>query len=256
MTQNYVNNTIEPIPPVYPGEKQIWGPWATAGLGLAIGVVFFIIQSLTVGIFAIFQYVNSADISLSQILNALLENGDLLTAATIASAVICGGLIVIMVKARHGAKIREYLALKRLNKKTIILVLAIGAAFLVFSIAAGYFLPKTSKPDYITSAYENASLKFLYWIAVVVFAPIFEETFMRGFLFIGFRQSRLGAVGAVILTSLLWAGLHLQYDIFQMALIFVLGIVLGTVRQKTDSLWSPIIIHSLNNLVAMIAISL
>jgi hypothetical protein len=206
-------------------------------------------------VFAIFEYANSTDIGLSQILNALLENGDLLTAATIASAVICGGLIVIMVKVRHGATIREYLALKSINKKTIILLLIIGAAFLVFSFVVSSFLPKTSQPDYITSAYDNASQKFLYWMAVVVFAPVFEETFIRGFLFTGFRQSRLGAVGAVILTSLIWAGLHLQYDIYQMALIFVLGIVLGAVRHKTDSLWSSIIIHALNNLVAMIAIS-
>lgn len=91
---------------------------------------------------------------------------------------------------------------------------------------------------------------------MVIFAPIFEEVLFRGFLFEGFRQSKLGPIGAIGLTALGWSLLHIQYGFYGIATIFVLGIVLGIVRIKTDSLWSPLIMHAFNNLVAMILVAL
>ncbi len=248
---------IESIPsPVAPVKKQVWGFWTTIGLGLATGVIFVLVQTLTVIIFAVVNMANSPDLDVSQLIDQLLENGDLLSTTTIASAVLCVGFILLMVKARRGESIAGYLALKSISKKAVILMFAVTIGFLIVSYVIGLFLPETTETGYMTSAYDNAALKPLFWIAVVIFAPVFEEVFMRGFLFIGFRQSRIGPVGAIILTTLLWAPLHLQYDIFQIAIIFILGIILGIVRHKTDSLLSPLIIHSFNNLVAMVLMSI
>ena len=47
--------------------------------------------------------------------------------------------------------------------------------------------------------------------------PVFEELFFRGFLLEGFRRTFLGTTGAVVLTSLLWAVIHTQYDLYYMA---------------------------------------
>ena len=90
------------------------------------------------------------------------------------------------------------------------------------------------------------------------FRPAFEEAFFRGFLFVGLQRSRIGAVGTVIFTSLVWASLHLQYNISGMATIVMLGLVLGVVRFRTRSLWSTILFHSLWNFMALLgtAISL
>jgi hypothetical protein len=96
----------------------------------------------------------------------------------------------------------------------------------------------------------------LFWIGVIIFAPAFEEVFFRGFLFEGFRYSRIGVVGAIVLTSLIWAALHMQYDPFEMFLVFLMGLLLGILRYKTGSLWSPLLMHSLNNLAATIELVL
>jgi membrane protease YdiL (CAAX protease family) len=86
---------------------------------------------------------------------------------------------------------------------------------------------------------------------VVIFAPLFEESFFRGFLFEGFRQSRLGVTGAILLTSIGWALLHsLQYNIYSIIWIFMLGIAMGVVRVRTGSIWSTFIMHALVNIVA------
>jgi uncharacterized protein len=89
----------------------------------------------------------------------------------------------------------------------------------------------------------------------VIFAPAFEEALFRGFLFAGFSQSRIGVPGTVILTSLLWASLHIQYDLYNIAMIFFLGIGLGIVRAKTNSLWSTFLMHGFWNLVAVILVA-
>jgi len=41
---------------------------------------------------------------------------------------------------------------------------------------------------------------------------LFEELFFRGFLFRGLSSSFMGPVGAVLVTSALWALIHTQYD--------------------------------------------
>ena len=104
--------------------------------------------------------------------------------------------------------------------------------------------------------YATTASPVLLWLAVVVFAPMFEEVLFRGFLYTGFRSSRIGVVGAVIITSLLWAGSHLQYQLFAIILIFILGIILGIIRYKTGSIWVPMIMHGFNNLLAMIVLAL
>jgi len=60
----------------------------------------------------------------------------------------------------------------------------------------------------------------LFGIAAVVFAPLFEEGFFRGFLFVGFKQSRLGSFGTILITSAAWAALHIQYDLYGILLYF------------------------------------
>ena len=91
---------------------------------------------------------------------------------------------------------------------------------------------------------------------MVIFAPIFEEVFFRGFLFVGLRQSRVGVVGTIGLTALIWTLMHVQYSVYEMSTIFVLGIVLGIGRFKTDSLWSALLMHVFVNLIATLEVSL
>jgi membrane protease YdiL (CAAX protease family) len=111
---------------------------------------------------------------------------------------------------------------------------------------------EASNSSFMTETYQTAGWLPLLWAAVVLFAPVFEETFFRGFLFAGIERSRFGSVGTIILTSLVWASLHLQYNFIGMATIVILGLVLGTVRLKTHSLWPSILIHVFWNATALV----
>jgi membrane protease YdiL (CAAX protease family) len=97
--------------------------------------------------------------------------------------------------------------------------------------------------------YDSAHFVPLLWGAVIVAAPVFEEIFFRGFLLEGLRRSRLGSGGAVVLTALSWAALHIQNGSYEISLIFSLGLALGWVRLRTHSLYPALAMHALVNLV-------
>jgi len=87
---------------------------------------------------------------------------------------------------------------------------------------------------------------------VLLAAPICEEIIFRGFLFDGFRASRLGPPAAIIITAVTWTALHAQYDAYGLATILVIGILLGLARHGTGSIVPCVAMHFANNLVAVI----
>jgi len=102
----------------------------------------------------------------------------------------------------------------------------------------------------LNSARADGSL-WLLVIAFVVAAPTSEEFFARGFLYRGWSESFLGPVGAIILSSLVWTALHLQYDWFFFCEVFSIGLLLGYLRYRFNSTWLTVIVHGLNNLAAL-----
>ncbi len=89
------------------------------------------------------------------------------------------------------------------------------------------------------------------WFAICVVAPVYEELVFRGFTLAGLQKSRMGPIGAVVLVSLLWSSLHVQYELYFMAQVFLLGLVIGAVRIKSGSVLPSIGVHMLINTIAM-----
>lgn len=90
-------------------------------------------------------------------------------------------------------------------------------------------------------------------LAVLVAAPLLEEFFFRGLLQGSLAITPLGGAGAVIVASAVWAFFHGQYDAFDMAAVFVLGLVFGFARIHTGSLLTAILLHLLVNTVGLAA---
>lgn len=99
------------------------------------------------------------------------------------------------------------------------------------------------------SAYASADPVWLIWLAVTAGAPLFEETFVRGFLFKGLESS-IRPAGTIAVTAALWAAAHMQYDLFQIGTLFIAGLLLGLARARTNSVLAPLAMHALMNLVA------
>lgn len=81
-------------------------------------------------------------------------------------------------------------------------------------------------------------------LVMALLPAVAEEAFFRGVLQPLLRQ-RLGAHGSVIVTALVFALLHQQALAFLS--IFALGVILGYLREWSNSLWVPTITHFINN---------
>lgn len=83
-----------------------------------------------------------------------------------------------------------------------------------------------------------------FFIVGVIFAPLVEEIFFRGFLFQGFRQ-KYGWIGGGLISSAIFAAGHLD----PVALIptFILGLLLAYMYHRTNSVWPGVILHFLVN---------
>lgn len=78
----------------------------------------------------------------------------------------------------------------------------------------------------------------------VIFAPIVEEIFFRGFLFQGFRQ-QYGWIKGGLLSAAVFAVGHL--DPVSLIPTFILGLLLAYMYHRTNSVWPGIILHFLVN---------
>ena len=58
--------------------------------------------------------------------------------------------------------------------------------------------------------------------------------------------------GAIILSSLAWTALHLQYDWFFFGEVFSVGLWFGYIRYRSGSTWLTIVLHALNNMTAVV----
>lgn len=58
------------------------------------------------------------------------------------------------------------------------------------------------------------------------------------------------------MTAALWAMIHLQYDAYGIATIFVGGILVGLARLKTGSVLLCVMMHAMMNLVATIQVAI
>ena len=91
-------------------------------------------------------------------------------------------------------------------------------------------------------------------LAVVVMAPLGEELLFRGFLYPSL-EGRLGKMGGIIVTGVIFAVVHLNpYDLLP---LLVLGIGLTYTYSRTRSLGACMVFHGLHNaLTAMSVLAL
>jgi membrane protease YdiL (CAAX protease family) len=90
------------------------------------------------------------------------------------------------------------------------------------------------------------------WIVllVCVLVPIGEEMFFRGFVYGTLR--RWGVVAATILSALFFGAVHQQ--IVHFLPIVILGVILAVLYERTGSLLPAMVVHAVNNLVAVLGV--
>lgn len=235
----------------HPGQRnEYWGGFATLGFGILIAILFLGIQMFIFSMFAGVELFTDPGVDVEGIAGRLENDGLLISIFSCVSTIFCLPLILLIIKLKRGASLKEYLGIKLLPKKEFVHWLAITISFMVLVDIVYFIIGRPIVPEFMSVAYKTATLKPLFWIALVISAPLLEETFFRGFLLQGFKSTFLGPLGAILITSICWTVIHVQYDLFELSLIFIIGVFFGYARLRTNSLLICIVLHAFVNLVA------
>ncbi len=169
-----------------------WGFWATLLWGVGIALIFTLAQSIAVIVAVVLRTANLAEPDFAQQLAAIEKDGTVLSIATYCSTIICCGAIAVAVAAKNGATLRDYLCLNPVSIRAAVLWIGGLVVLLVLLDLLTGALNKPIVPDFVATVYKSANPVWTIWIATVIAAPLFEETFFRGFLFKGFEATIMG----------------------------------------------------------------
>jgi membrane protease YdiL (CAAX protease family) len=235
--------------------QNIWGFWGTFLWGVVITLLLFVGQILPLYLYRLFQGKHDTLDSFFLSLDAVEQNAFLLSLSIIGSALFVVPLVLGMAKLKRNSSLRDYFAFNPISWGTMGRWMLVLLALLVFESFAIEALGVEEIPSFMLNIeYPSVLSMWVLLFAVIFMAPLVEEIVFRGFLLKGFSQTFMGYYGAIVVTSLLWAMSHMQYELAYVAVIFVVGLVFGYARLKTNSILTPLIMHFFMNLVATVGL--
>lgn len=133
------------------------------------------------------------------------------------------------------------------------IVVGFGIDLAQYTPGANGESPETGSAGLVKEAmYDLVNEPLLFWLAipsVAIGAPLVEEFMFRGPVFASLAQTRLGRWGTVFVTSAAWSAMHMTEPLFSIALIFIMGLVLGGLLLRFGSLWVTMVCHGAWNLM-------
>ena len=137
---------------------RVWGIWPTIGFGLIIFTVDLLVQFAVAIIYYIAKTTSDLDLDSLLFAQNLDSNGLFLSIATITSAIVGIGLIILFVKLHKGSTIAEYLGLKRITRKHIFVMIGICIGLVVLSGVAYVFIGESQDSEFTTECIQHKHL--------------------------------------------------------------------------------------------------
>ena len=226
---------------------------------LVIGMVvtFFISQLIGVYIAGKLVLPAAKNATMGEIFFFGSNDGTVVSLSIIIGCILLVAISVLLIRVR-GGNVKQYLALKPFSWTVGIGMLGLLLIFMIGSQALTYLLDK-SPLVFVDPLYQSVSSVWLLIFAMVIVAPIYEELIFRGLLWSAIAEQfsgatyaeHRGAVVASLVTSVIFAVIHLQYGIYEISTIVVLALIFCYARVKSGSLLLPILLHIVNNGAAM-----
>jgi membrane protease YdiL (CAAX protease family) len=221
---------------------KVWGIWAT----LAFAILAFVLgQAMGFAVLSVAKSIDTGRVD---------TDGAAVAIYTLISNPVEIVTLVLAIQLL-GSNVRDYLALDVPHLRDVAIAVAALAATIAAADAVTFALGKELVPAFQIelhrTAREEGVLPWL-WLAIIVVAPVGEELLFRGFMFRGFVHEPRDALPGIVIISLIWSMLHVQYDWFGVSQVLVVGLLFGFVRWRTGSTTLAILMHVLLNLESVV----
>ena len=217
---------------------------------LVVMLFIVVFSQLVVGAAAVALGLNMPEVTSGEVadierfISALVVRGESFAIIYPTSMLVAFGLLLLYIRFRDGSG-----RVARVSTRGFDPTVILGGLFWMISMQVVVEPLSLLLP----TVHQQSGQGFWAIITAVVFAPVFEEFIFRGVILESMLRRHRRSF-SVVVTSLLFAIVHFEPSVMFTA--FVSGLVLGTVYLHTSSIFSTIILHSINNAIAYSLITL
>jgi len=218
-------------------------PYANWGPGIALlGIPLALVTGVVLGV--------------PGLLFGVGADGKLSTAGTVIGqfGAELGFLLVPgVIAAQRGAKtlsdVFARLGLRRFDASALKWMAAALLAYFAFAAFYGLLVTEPKQED-IAAKLGPVPFQIL---LIVIAAPICEEVCFRGMLFGGLRE-KLPTIAAALVSAAVFGALHAPEGPTAVPPLIAFGFILALLYEKTGSIVPGILLHVLNNSIALVAL--
>jgi len=163
-------------------------------------------------------------------------------------------LLVLMAR-QTGDSAAHYLGFVPPRRSDIVVAILSVIGFIALGDGVSWLIGQDIVTPFQSDIYRTAAAAGwlpVLWLVVVVVTPIGEEALFRGFLFRGWLREPRDAWPVIGFSALLFAAVHVQYDLTVIAQVFVFGLLLGFFRWASGSIILTMLMHALVNFEGML----
>ena len=181
-------------------------------------------------------------------------NGVAVSLVILVSTPVQVTLLVLMAR-QTGDSAAHYLGFIAPRRSDVVVGILSVVAFIALGDAVSWLIGQDIVTPFQSDIYRTAAAAGwlpVLWLVVVVVTPIGEEALFRGFLFRGWLREPRDAWPVIVISALLFAAVHVQYDFLVIAQVFVFGLLLGFFRWASGSIILTMLMHALVNFEGML----
>jgi uncharacterized protein len=229
-----------PAPPAH-GENPLWSGWDV--LAIAVLTIVTMVLCILVAAFTLRPY-----LAPQASWTAVATRPEVIVGGQLLAYVLIVLLMYKLVRGHtgDGGSVLQAIQWNWPPKWTQYLLA--GLALEVCLLPFAYLLPMPKNLP-LDEFFKTARDAYILSVFGILFAPLFEELFFRGFLYPVLAR-RLGMPFSVLLTALAFASIHasqLKYSWGPVLVIFLVGLALTTVRALKKSLAATVLMHMAYN---------
>jgi len=187
----------------------------------------------------------------------LTENAVIVVPVQTAAYLLVVGFMMQILRVKYHADFAKAIGWNRPALRTALFAVAGGGLLALVSEIVSMLLQKwIPKSLPIDELFRDAQSAYLLSFFGILVAPVVEELFFRGFLYPVLARAT-GAIAGVLLTAAAFAVVHqgqLAHAWIPLLLIFGVGVALTTVRAKTKSVATTVLMHASYNATIFILV--